>query len=284
MSAMIVEPKRSFFHPGRWLLNLLGALLALLWSVPVIWAVVASFRPASDPLGRGDVWFSTALSVENYQRAWSLAPFGQYYINTIVIVVMILAVQLVTIVLAGFAFANYQFIGKRWLFIFVLLQMMIPTSALLAPNFATIRWLGLFDTRLAIAIPYFGSAFGTFLMRQAFLDVPRDLVDAGIIDGCTWWQLIRHVYLPPSISSLVAFGLSSATWHWNEFLWPLIITNSDKSRPLTAGLVRFTQLGEIGAQWSLLTAATLIVIAPLFILFLIFQRRFIQSFLHSGLK
>ncbi len=121
-------------------------------------------------------------------------------------------------------------------------------------------------------------------MRQAFLDVPRDLVEAGIIDGCSWWQLILHVYLPSAVPSLVAFGLSSATWHWNEFIWPLVITNSDKSRSLTAGLVRFTQLGEIGAQWSLLSAATLMVIAPLFITFLIFQRRFIQIFLHSGLK
>lgn len=269
---------------GSWITNLLATFLALLWSVPVIWAIIASFRPANDPMSRGDVWFSNTLTFENYTRAWSLAPFGQYYINTIVVVFLILAVQLITIVLAGFAFANYEFFGKGWIFFFVLLQMMIPTSALLAPNFSTIRILGLFDTRLAIAIPYFGSAFGTFLMRQAFMSVPRDLVDAGVIDGCSWWQLILNVYLPPSIPSLIAFGLSSATWHWNEFLWPLIITNSDKSRPLTAGLVRFTQLGEIGAQWSLLTAATLMVAAPLFITFLIFQRKFIQSFVHSGLK
>ena len=268
----------------HWITNLLAIFLALSWSVPVLWTLVASFRPANDPMSRGDVWFSAALTFENYEKAWSLAPFGQYYINTIIIVVLILVVQLITIVLAGFAFANYEFFGKRWIFFFVLLQMMIPTSALLAPNFATIRSLGLFDTKLAIAMPYFGSAFGTFLMRQAFLDVPRDLVDAGIIDGCSWWQLIWNVYLPPSIPSLVAFGLSSATWHWNEFLWPLVITNSDSARPLTSGLVRFTQLGEIGAQWSLLTAATLMVIAPLFIVFLVFQRRFIQSFLHSGLK
>jgi len=279
-----LQGSKSLKKVGTWITNLLATGLALLWSVPVIWALVASFRPATDPMSRGDVWFSTALTVDNFTRAWSLAPFGQYYINTIFVVFIILAVQLVTIVLAGFAFANYEFIGKGWIFFFVLLQMIIPTSALLAPNFATIRTLGLFDTRLAIAIPYFGSAFGTFLMRQAFISVPRDLVDAGIIDGCTWWQLILHVYLPPSLPSLVAFGLSSATWHWNEFLWPLIITNSQKSRPLTAGLVRFTQLGEIGAQWSLLTAATLMVAAPLFIVFLIFQRRFIQSFVHSGLK
>ncbi len=279
-----IRIRKTFKKLGSWITNLLATALALIWSIPVIWAIIASLRPANDPMSRGDVWFSSTITFENYTRAWSLAPFGQYYINTIVVVLIILIVQLITIVLAGFAFANYEFFGKGWIFFFVLLQMMIPTSALLAPNFATIRTLGLFDTRLAIAIPYFGSAFGTFLMRQAFMSVPRDLVDAGVIDGCSWWQLIFHVYLPPSIPSLIAFGLSSATWHWNEFLWPLIITNSDKSRPLTAGLVRFTQLGEIGAQWSLLTAATLMVAAPLFITFLIFQRRFIQSFVHSGLK
>jgi len=284
MSVSISSPGRLTKNLGNWIINLLATFLALLWSVPVIWALIASFRPASDAMSRGDIWFSTSVTLENYLHAWSLAPFRQYYINTIIVVLTILSVQLVTIVLAGFAFSHYKFFGKRWIFFFILLQMMIPTSALLAPNFATIRWMGLFDTRLAIAIPYFGSAFGTFLVQQAFLAVPRDLVDAGIIDGCSWWQLILHVYLPPSIPALVAFSISSVTWHWNEFLWPLIITNSDKSRPLTAGLVRFTQLGEIGAQWSLLTAATLMVIAPLFITFLIFQRRFIQSFLHSGLK
>lgn len=269
---------------GTTLVNLMTAVLALLWSVPVIWALVASLRPASDPMGRGNVWFSHALTLENYQRAWSMAPFARYYLNTIILVVMIFAVQLLTITLAAFAFANYQFKGKKILFFFVLLQMMIPTSALLAPNFSMIRQLGIFDTILAIGIPYFGSAFGTFLLRQAFLEVPRDLVDAGVIDGCSWWQLLWNIYLPPSMPALIAFGLSSVIWHWNEFLWPLIVTNSDTTRTLTAGLVRFTQLGEIGAQWSLLTAATLMVTAPLFIVFLVFQKRFIQSFLHSGIK
>lgn len=269
---------------GRFLLLLLTLGVAATWAVPVVWALVASLRPAGDPLGRGDVWFAFPLTLENYSRAFSLAPFGMYYVNTIVVVGMILGVQLITITLAAFAFAHFDFGGKRAFFFFILLQMMIPTTALLSPNFATIRTLGLFDTRLAIAIPYFGSAFGTFLMRQIFLDVPRDLVDAGVMDGSNWWQLLRNIYLPPAVPTLIAFGLSSVAWHWNEFLWPLIITNSDKSRPLTAGLVRFTQLGEIGAQWSLLSAATMIVIAPLFIVFLIFQRRFVQSFMHSGIK
>ena len=278
-------PARSrWSRLGSWLVIVLMVALAISWAVPVIWALVASLRPATEPLGRGDVWFGSRLTLANYARALELAPFDRYFMNTMIIVLMILGVQLITITLAGFAFARYRFPGDRLLFFFILLQLMIPTTALLVPNFATIRALGLYDTRLAIAIPYFGSAFGVFLMRQAFLAVPRELADAGIIDGCNWWQLLRHIYLPPSTPTLIAFGLSSVAWHWNEFLWPLIVTSSDKSRPLTAGLVRFTQLGEIGAQWSLLSAATLLVAGPLFIAFLIFQKRFIQSFLHSGIK
>ncbi|MFQ5341356.1 MAG: carbohydrate ABC transporter permease [Anaerolineae bacterium] len=284
MLASNVSPQRPLARIGSGLVTLLTVVLAAGWASIVVWAVVISFRPEDDPLGRGDVWFGHTMTIASYLRAWSLAPFGHYYVNTIVIVAMILGVQLVTITLAGYAFAHYRFAGHRTLFFFILLQLMIPTTALLAPNFATIRRLGLFDTRLAVAIPYFGSAFGTFLMRQAFLEVPRDLVDAGIIDGCTWWQLLRHVYLPPATPALVAFGLSSVSWHWNDFLWPLVVTLSDHSRPLTVGLVRFTQLGEIGARWPLLMAATLLVAAPLFLAFLVFQRRFIQSFLHSGIK
>ncbi len=266
------------------LVTLFTAIWALGWASIILWAIVVSFRPEAEPLGRGDVWFGSHLTLENYAKAWSLAPFARYYINTIAIVTIILGVQIVTITMAAFAFVNYRFAGERLLFFFILLQLMIPTTALLAPNFSTIRRLGLFDTWFAVALPYFGSAFGTFLMRQAFLGIPRDLVDAGVIDGCNWWQLLRHVYLPPSMPSLVAFGLSSVTWHWNEFLWPLVVTLTERSRPLTVGLVRFTQLGEIGARWQLLMAATLIVAGPLFLAFLIFQRRFIQSFVHTGIK
>jgi sn-glycerol 3-phosphate transport system permease protein len=267
-----------------WFLDLLTAVVGLTWASVIIWGVVVSFRPESEPLGRGDVWFGHTLTFANYLKAWSLAPFGAYYRNTIIIVGMILAVQMVTITLAGFAFAHYRFWGRKWLFFFLLLQLMIPAAALLVPNFSTIHHLRLYDSVFAVALPYFGSAFGTFLMRQAFLEIPSDLVDAGIIDGCSWWQLLWHIYLPPAVPTLVAFALSSVTWHWNEFLWPLVVTLTNRSRPLTIGLVRFTQLGEIGARWPLLAAATITVIAPLFLAFLIFQRQFIRSFLHSGLK
>lgn len=259
-------------------------VLSILMAVPLVWAFLAALRPATEPFALGNVFFGSTLSLENYQKALSLAPFGQYYLNTILQVVAILAVQLSTSSLAAFAFARYRFPGDRILFTIILLQMMIPTAALLVPNFATIRFLGLYNTIPGIALPFFGSAFGTFLLRQSFLSLPRDLVDAASIDGCRWDQELRFVFLPNSASALAAFALSSLSFHWNDFLWPLVITQSDAVRPLTAGLVRFTQMGEIGAQWGLLSAATMIVTLPLVALFLVFQKQFVRGYLSSGIK
>lgn len=283
--------RRRNFSSG--LVTLATAIMCILWAVPLLWAVVVSTRPLNDPLGRGDVWFGQTLTLESYQKATELAPFfptitngqitGSYYQNTIQYVLMVLAVQLVTIPLAAFAFVHFEFPGKKLLFYLILAQMMIPTAILLVPNFRTIRELGLFDTTLGIAIPYFGSAFGTFLLRQAFLEVPKDLVEAAQVDGARWYRLLWHVYLPPSRPTIIAFALVSVSFHWNSLLWPLVVT-SDKARPLTMGLLRFTQLTDIGAQWSLIMAATLIIMAPLLIVFLIFQRQFIRSFMHSGIK
>jgi sn-glycerol 3-phosphate transport system permease protein len=186
--------------------------------------------------------------------------------------------------LAGYAFARFQFRGQNILFFLILLQLMVPSSALIVPNYSTIRQLHLFDTLLAVMLPFFGSAFGTFLMRQTFKTIPRDLDDASKMDGANWLQTLWHVYIPPARPAMIAFALSSISFHWNDFLWPLVVTNSESSRPLTVGLAVFTQLGEQGAQWSLVTAGTVIVVGPLLLLFLIFQRQFIESFLHSGLK
>lgn len=278
---------------SKWFVNALTIALCIMWAIPVLWAIVVSLRPRNDALGRGDVWFGQYLTTESYQIVNELAPFfpriedgqltGSYYQNTLQYVLTTLGVQLVTIPLAAFAFVHFEFPGKKLLFYLILAQMMIPTASLLVPNFVTIRELGLYDTTLAIAIPYFGSAFGTFLMRQAFLEVPTELVEAGQIDGCRWYHLLWHVYLPPSRPTLIAFGLVSVSFHWNSLLWPLVVT-SDNARPLTMGLLRFTQLTDIGAQWSLIMAATLIIVAPLLLIFLIFQRQFIQSFMHSGIK
>lgn len=275
-------------RPLHSILNTLGLFLlgviALGWAVPIVWAMAVSLHPPEEPLSASNLWFGSHPTLVNYAQAFQIAPFVQYYANTIIIVFGILLVQLVTTSLAGYAFARFQFRGQNILFFLILLQLMVPSSALIVPNYSTIRQLHLFDTLLAVMLPFFGSAFGTFLMRQTFKTVPRDLDDASKMDGANWLQTLWHVYIPPARPAMIAFALSSISFHWNDFLWPLVVTNSANSRPLTVGLAVFTQLGEIGAQWPLVTAGTVIVVGPLLLLFLVFQRQFIESFLHSGLK
>ncbi|MHB8632284.1 MAG: carbohydrate ABC transporter permease [Candidatus Limnocylindria bacterium] len=267
-----------------WVGGIAFSAAALGWAVPMIWTLAVSLHPADEPLGASNLWAGSHPTLDNYRQAFDIAPFARYYLNTILIVAGILGVQLVTITLAGYAFARYRFPFQNVLLFLILAQLMVPSSALIVPNYTTVRQLHLFDTLLAVMLPYFGSAFGVFLVRQTFKTVPRALDDAARVDGAGWIRTLWHVYLPPARPALIAFAISSISFHWNDFLWPLVVTNSEASRPLTVGLAVFTQLGEIGAQWPLVTAGTVIVVGPLLVLFLIFQRQFVDSFLHSGLK
>jgi sn-glycerol 3-phosphate transport system permease protein len=269
---------------GTWVWVLAVGALALVWVFPLLWAVATSLRPPGQ-LGSqiASLWVQHA-TIGNFVEAWSDAPFLRLYYNTAVVVFGILGVQLVTITLAAYAFARLEFWGRALLFRLFLLQLMIAPSALILPNFVTLRALGLLDTRLGIMIPYFASAFGTFLLRQAFRTVPRDLEDAAAIDGCNSLQTIWYVFVPLARPTLMAFSIISVVYHYNEFLWPLIITNTDRARTVTVGLASFTQSAEAAAQWNLIAAGTVMVVFPLLVVFILFQRRFVESFMRSGLK
>jgi sn-glycerol 3-phosphate transport system permease protein len=226
----------------------------------------------------------TKANLDNFTNAWSYAPFASYYLNTIITSFGVLAIQIVTITMAAYAFARLRFPGRDFLFILFLTQLMITPQSTIFPNYLTISQMGLIDTRLGVMLPYFASAMGTFLLRQAFKSVPESLEDAGKLDGCNTFQLIWHVFLPIVRPSLIAFSIISVTYHWNEFLWPLLVTETSRSRTLTVGLTIFAQQAEGGAEWSLLMAATLIVVGPLLIAFTVFQKLFVQSFANSGMK
>ncbi len=258
--------------------------LAVIWVFPLLWAFTTSLRPPGQ-LGSqiASLWVHHP-SLANFKEAWADAPFLRLYYNTAVVVFGILGVQLITITLAAYAFARQEFWGRELLFRLFLLQLMVAPAALIFPNFQTVKSLGLLNTRLGIMIPYFASAFGTFLLRQTFRAVPRDLEDAASIDGCTTLQTIWNVFLPLAKPTLVAFSIVSVVYHYNEFLWPLIITDTDRARTVTVGLASFTQSAESGAQWNLIAAGTVIVILPLLVIFILFQRRFVESFMFSGLK
>jgi sn-glycerol 3-phosphate transport system permease protein len=207
-----------------------------------------------------------------------------YFKNTIIIVAGVLIVQLITITLAAYAFARLNFVGKNVLFILFLTQMMIPPDILIFPNYTIIKELGLVNTKMAVMLPYWASAFGTFLLRQTFMQVPNDLEEAAKMDGCNWWKILWNVYIPSSRPTYTAFTLITISNHWNNFMWPLVVTNTPDVRPLTVGIAIFAQSSETGAQWGTVTAATTMVIIPLLLIFLLFQKQFVASFMHSGIK
>ncbi len=160
---------------------------------------------------------------------------------------------------------------------------MILPEVLIVENYRIMSQLGLVDTILGIGLPYMASAFGIFLLRQTFKTVPRELDEAARVEGCSMLQVLLKVYVPLARPTYLAYGLVSVSYHWNNFLWPLVITNSVETRPLTVGLAIFGA-PESGVDWPIITAGTLIAVAPLLIAFLLFQRQFVQSFMHAGIK
>ncbi|CUJ56985.1 ABC transporter permease [Achromobacter xylosoxidans] len=262
-------------------LDTLGAwALGLLWILPLAYAVWAAFHPPAYAT-RFDLF--APLTLDNFARAWQAAPFPRYFANTFLLVTMVLAAQLVLSTLAGYAFARFEFRGRDFVFMLMLLQLMIMPDVLLVENYRSMSQLGIRDTVFAIGLPYFASAFGIFLLRQTFKTVPRELEEAARMEGANALQVLWKVYVPLAKPIYVAYGLVSVSHHWNNFLWPLIITNSVESRPLTVGLQVFSSTDQ-GIDWSVITAATLMSAAPLLIAFLLFQRQFVQSFMRAGIR
>jgi sn-glycerol 3-phosphate transport system permease protein len=255
-------------------------LLALLWVLPLVYATWTAFH---SPEYSTHFALAAPLTLDNFRRAWEAAPFPRYFLNTIALVAMILAVQLVLATLAAFAFARYEFAGKNIAFALVLVQLMIMPDILLVENYRTMAKLGLVDTLVAIGLPYFASAFAIFLLRQTFMGIPKELDEAARVEGASAMQILWRVYVPLARPVYTAFALVSVSYHWNNFLWPLIITNSVNARPLTVGLQVFSSVDQ-GVDWSVITAATLMTSGPLLVAFLLFQRQFVQSFMRAGIK
>ena len=265
---------------GKVLETLAAWLLAVLWVLPLLFAIWTAFHPAEYST-RLVLW--APLTLQNFRNAWEAAPFARYFANTVLLVTMVLAAQLVLVTLAAYAFARFEFPGRNLLFALVLVQLMVMPDVLLVENYRTMTQLGIKDTILAIGLPYFASAFGIFLLRQAFKTVPKELDEAARVEGCTPLQTLWKVYIPLARPTYLAYALVSVSYHWNNFLWPLIITNSVESRPVTVGLQVFSATDQ-GIDWSIINAATLLTTAPLLIAFLLFQRQFVQSFMRAGIK
>ncbi len=264
----------------KYLILIITSLIILF---PLYLMFIMAFKDPKAILAENYLFPSLNPTINNFIEVFKAANFSIYLINTIIVVTGILLFQLVLIIPAAYIFSRANFKFSGFLFILYLIQIMLPLEALIVPNYRIMNTFSLTNTRLAMVLPFLGSGYCAFLLRQAFKQIPQSLIDAGIIDGCGHLRLIRNVFLPLSKPTLTVFSMISVATHWNDYLWPLIITDSDRVRTLTIGLGMFVQ-SESGADWGMLMAATVFIPLPIILLFLVLQRTFLENFMTSGIK
>ncbi|MFP4179952.1 MAG: carbohydrate ABC transporter permease [Spirochaetaceae bacterium] len=250
---------------------------------PLYLMFVMAFKESSEILGANYLLPSLRPTFVNFIRVFQAAQFHIYLMNSLFVVLGILAMQLLLIIPAAYVFskANNRLVG--FIFILYVIQIMLPLEALIIPNYRIMHTFGLTDTRVSMILPFIGSGYAAFLIRQSFKQIPQALDDSAVIDGCGHFKMMYHVYIPLSKPTITVFSMISIAIHWNDYLWPLIITDSDAVRTLTIGLGMFVQ-HESGADWGMLMSATLFITLPIILLFLVLQRTFLENFLTSGIK
>jgi len=269
-------------HTYRLLLYLLLLVSCAIMLLPFFWMVTTSFKLESEVLRMPPQWFPKDWLWRNYIKAWNVAPFGRYFFNSFFMAITTTIGEVITTILAAYAFAKMRFFGKNVLFAILLATLMIPGQMLLIPNYVTITRLGWFDRYEALIIPWLASVFGIFLLRQFFRSIPDELQDAARIDGCSRLRFLWQIVVPLSKPAIMTVALLKFLGSWNAFLWVLIMTNSNKMRTVPVGLTLFSS--EVGTAYEQLMAASVLAIIPVLILFFFTQKQFIQGVARTGIK
>ncbi len=256
--------------------------LALVTVAPFLWMLLTSWKELGDILTYPPRWLPTRFIVDNFISAFEAAPFGRYYFNSLFIATSVTVGQLITCSLAAYAFARLQFRGRDVLFYIFLGTMMIPGQVTMIPGFLVLHWLGWIDTYAALIVPGLASAFGTFLLRQFFLTIPRDLEDAASIDGCSRFGVLWRIILPLSKPALATLAVFTFMGVFNDFLWPLVVTSSEEMKTVQLGLAIFRDRYQ--TDWGQLMAASVTATAPILVVFFFAQKYFIAGITMSGLK
>ena len=250
---------------------------------PLYWMIIAAFKTNREIYSVPPTWIPAAPTLENFGIAWRTAPFGQFFVNSIVVTAAITLGKMLNAVLCGYAFAFLSFPKKNVIFVLVLCALMIPEEITILPNYLTVANLGWVNTYTGLIVPMLGSAFGTFLMRQHFLSLPREVLEAAEVDGATHFRSLWHVVLPMSRPVLATLLLLTVVRNWNEFLWPLLVTNSATMRTLPIGIFSLFQQEGV-TVWGAVMAGALFVVAPVVLLYLWAQRYIVEGISAGAVK
>jgi sn-glycerol 3-phosphate transport system permease protein len=267
----------------RWLTLLALAIVAVVEVFPYVWMMATSLKDLASVTQFPPTLVPLPPHWDNYAKAWNSGPFLRYFVNNAVQTVAILAFQLVLGCLAAFAFSKLRFPGRDACFLVVIACLIVPPQVRFVPLYLLFSHVGLVNTYTALVLPYAVSALGTFLLREAFMQVSDDIVDAARVDGAGVLTLIFRIMVPMVKPTIIAFSLFSVVYHWNDFFWPLVMTTDDAVRTLPVGVAMLREEGT-GARWHIIMAGSMFVVAPVLAVFAVAQRHIIRAFSFAALK
>ena len=249
---------------------------------PFVWMFLTSFKTVSESMQIPPTILPSSWSLDNFKDAMASLPFGSLYINTALMIFWRVVCAVVFSSRAGYAFAKLNFKGKNILFSLVLIQMMLPSQIFITPQYQMLAKLGLTNTIFALVFPGLVSAFGTFFLRQAYLGIPNEIAEAAYLDGCTQWQTFTKVMVPLTTSSMAALAVFTAVFAYGDLMWPLIVNTDLNMMTLSSGLA--TLRGQFSTNFPVMMAGSLLAMVPMVVLYMIFQRQFIEGVAMTGGK
>ena len=261
--------------------QILLSLVALLFLVPIIWMLLSALKPSAEVFTTPPTLFGSEVKFSNFVEAWNYLPFGRFILNTVFVAGIGTLITLVASAMSGYAFARLNFRFRGGLFVLYLSTLIVPQEVIVIPMFLVMQRLGWVNSYQALILPWAFTAFGTFLLRQFFLTIPRELEEAAKIDGCGHIRILRSIIIPISAPALAVLAVFTFISYWNSFLWPLIIINDTAKMTVPLGLDLF--LGQQGQRWELLMAAATISMVPTVILVLALQKYLVRGIALSGL-
>jgi multiple sugar transport system permease protein len=261
--------------------QILLSLVALLFLVPIIWMVLSALKPSAEVFTVPPKLFGSEILFSNFAEAWNYLPFGRFILNTLFVAGVGTLITLVASTTAGYAFARLNFRFQGGLFILYLSTLIVPQEVIVIPMFLVMQQLGWVNSYQALILPWAFTAFGTFLLRQFFITIPKELEEAAKIDGCGHLRILSSVIMPVAAPAIAVLAVFTFISYWNSFLWPLIIVNDTNKMTIPLGLQLF--LGQQGQRWELLMAAATISMVPTVILVLALQKYLVKGIALSGL-
>lgn len=261
-------------------LHILLLIGSFMIALPFLWMLLTAGKTIAETTSIPPVIFPQSFQWENFKRVWEALPFLKFFINTFLMIIVQVFTTTIFSTMAAFALAKLEFPGKKLFFWMVLTQLMIPPQIYITPHYLYAQNLGLLDTVSALAMPGIVSAFGTFLLRQHFMQLPDELMESAIIDGASIWQVFWKIYFPLTKSGIVALGIFTSLTAYKALMWPLVVNISQSKLPLSAGLAILQE--TFVNDYPLLMAGTLISVVPIIILYIFFQRQFEEGISTTG--